>query len=82
MSKFSRNDFPMAPEWVSKKFKLLKYDYIIYHFVFWLMNSVCPSSNFELDFKATIKKQHINQAELFYKSSNDSAKMAVYLSSS
>ena len=34
------------------------------------------------DFKATIAKQHINKAELFYMLSNDSAKMAVYLSSS
>ena len=32
MSKFSRNDSPMAPEWVSEKFKLLKYEHIIYGF--------------------------------------------------
>ena len=41
------------------------------------MNSVCPTLYFNLDFKATIEKQHINKAELSYKSSNDSAKMAV-----
>ena len=29
-----------------------------------------------------MEKQHINNVELFYKSSNDSAKMAVYLSAS
>ena len=46
--------------------------------LFWLMNSVYVN----LDFKATIEKQHINKAKLFYKSSNDSAKMAVSLSSS
>ena len=38
------------------------------------MKSVCPMLYFNLDFKATIEKQHINKAELFYKSSNDSAK--------
>ena len=32
MSKFSRNGSPMAPERVSEKFKLLKYEHIIYHF--------------------------------------------------
>ena len=31
---------------------------------------------------ATIEKQHINKANLHYKWSSDSAKMAVYLSSS
>ena len=46
------------------------------------MNSVCPMLYIDLDFKATIEKQHINKAELFYKSLNNSAKMAVYLSSS
>ena len=35
-----------------------------------------------LDFKATTEKQHINKAKLHYKSSSDSAKMAVYASSS
>ena len=50
--------------------------------LFWLMNSVCPTLSFNLNFKATIEKQHINKAKLSYKSSNDSAKMAVYLSSS
>ena len=35
-----------------------------------------------LDFKATTEKQHINKAKLHYKSSSDSAKMAVYVSSS
>ena len=50
--------------------------------LFWLMNSACPTLYFNLDFKATIEKQHINKAKLPYKSSNDSAKMAVYLSSS
>ena len=50
--------------------------------LFWLMNSVCPTLHFDLDFNATIEKQHINKAKLSYKSSNDSAKMAVYLSSS
>ena len=37
---------------------------------------------FNLDFEAIIEKQHINKADLFYKSLNDSAKLAVYLSSS
>ena len=33
MSKFSRNDSPMALEWVSENnSKLLKYEHIIYHF--------------------------------------------------
>ena len=32
MGKFSLNDSPMAPEWVSEKFRLLKYEHIIYHF--------------------------------------------------
>ena len=32
MSKFSRNDSPMAPVQMSEKFKLLKYQHIIYHF--------------------------------------------------
>ena len=32
MSKFSRNGSPMAPERVYEKFKLLKYEHIIYHF--------------------------------------------------
>ena len=41
------------------------------------MNSVCPALYFNLDFKATIEKHHINKAELFYKPSNDSVKMAV-----
>ena len=41
------------------------------------MDSVCPMLYFNLDFKATMEKQHIKKAELFYKSSNDSAKMAV-----
>ena len=31
MSKFSRNDSPMAPEWVSENVRLLKYEHIIYH---------------------------------------------------
>ena len=48
---------------------------IVLTMLFSLLNSVC-------DFKATIEKQHINKANLPYKSSNDSAKMAVYLSSS
>ena len=30
MSKFSRSDSPMATEWVSEKFKLLKYEHIIH----------------------------------------------------
>ena len=50
--------------------------------LFWLMNSVCPPLYFNLDFKATIEKQHINKANLHHKSSSDSAKMAVYLNSS
>ena len=37
---------------------------------------------FNLHFKDTIENQDINKAKLFYQSSNDSAKMAVYLSSS
>ena len=37
---------------------------------------------FNLDFKATNEKQHINKAKLSHKSLNDSAKMAMYLSSS
>ena len=32
MSKFSRNDSPMAPERMFEKFELLKYGQIIYHF--------------------------------------------------
>ena len=32
MSKFLRNDSPVAAEWVSEKFKLLKYEHITYHF--------------------------------------------------
>ena len=47
--------------------------------LFWLMNSVCPPSYFNLDFKATTEKQHIKKAMLHYKSSSDSAKMAVYV---
>ena len=51
--------------------------------LFWLMNSVCPPLYFNLDFKATIEKHHhISKTNLHYKSSSDSAKMAVYLSSS
>ena len=50
--------------------------------LFWLMNSVFPPLYFNLDVKATIEKQHINKANLHYKLSSDSAKMAVYLSSS
>ena len=46
------------------------------------MNSVCPTLYFNLDFNATIEKQNINKAEMFYKSLNDFAKMAVYLNSS
>ena len=46
--------------------------------LFWLMNSVCPMLYFNLDFTTTIEKRHINKAKLSYKSSNDSAKMAVY----
>ena len=30
MNKFSRNDSPMAPEWVSENISNLKYEYIIY----------------------------------------------------
>ena len=41
------------------------------------MNSVCPTLCFNLDFKATIEKQHINKAKLSYKTTNDSVKMAV-----
>ena len=47
--------------------------------LFWLMNSVCPTLHFDLDFKATIETQDINKAKLPYKSLNDSARMAVYL---
>ena len=68
-------------------------DFFIFHFkecfcatvlpmFFWLMNSVCPPLILNLDFKATTEKQHINKAKLHYKSSSDSAKMAVYVSSS
>ena len=32
MSNSRENDSPMAPEWVSKNFKFLKYEHIIYHF--------------------------------------------------
>ena len=32
MSNFRENDSPMAPKWVSEKFKLLRYEHIIYHF--------------------------------------------------
>ena len=46
------------------------------------MNSVCPILYFNPHFKATIEKQHINKAKLFYKSLNDSAKMAGNLNSS
>ena len=42
--------------------------------LFWLINSVCPMLYFNPDFKATIEKQHINRAKLFYKSFYDSAK--------
>ena len=49
--------------------------------LFWLMNSVCPPLYFNLYFKTTIEKQHINKANLHYKSSSDPAKMTVYLSS-
>ena len=48
--------------------------------LFWLMNSVCPTLYFNLDFKATIEMQRINKTKLSYKSSKDSAKMAVYFS--
>ena len=37
------------------------------------MNSVCPTLYFNLDFNATIEKQNINKAEMFYKSLNDFA---------
>ena len=30
MSKVSRNDSPMAPEWVSENFKLIKFEHIKY----------------------------------------------------
>ena len=43
--------------------------------LFWLMNSVCPTLYFNLDFKATIETQHINKAKLPYKSSNDYANL-------
>ena len=29
---FSRNDFTMAPKWLSENFKLVKYEAITYHF--------------------------------------------------
>ena len=32
MGKFLRNDSLMTPEWGSEKFKVLKYEHIIYHF--------------------------------------------------
>ena len=32
MSKFSRNDSPMAPEWLCEKFKFLEYEHILNSF--------------------------------------------------